>query len=172
MYLSSEQCFFIGYLVILLLRFVTFTDFQVITDLLKADGSNLKVRNNEKNDIFVENLSEVPITSPGDALICLQSGERKTRQILYLTVFTSAYFPRLEDIQHAFESTSELIYVTVELMLKRKVKTAKDLCRLHKIQIGRCFLLLLCRRVVILVKVYGVVPWCSGSASGLMTQGL
>lgn len=50
---------------------------KVITDLLRADGSNLKVRNNERNDIFVENLTEVPITSPGDALNYLQSGERE-----------------------------------------------------------------------------------------------
>ncbi|XP_065061386.1 centromere-associated protein E-like isoform X1 [Rhopilema esculentum] len=52
---------------------------EVITDLLNAGSTHLKVRNNEKNEVFVENLSEVPITSPEDALTCLRNGERLRR---------------------------------------------------------------------------------------------
>lgn len=40
-------------------------------------NSNLKVRNNEKNEVFVEHLTEVPIRSAEDALQILRSGESK-----------------------------------------------------------------------------------------------
>eukprot|EP00794_Sanderia_malayensis_P019932 gene19932-21884_t len=52
---------------------------EVITDLLKIDGCNLKVRNNEKNEVFVEHLSEVPIASSDQAFHHLQVGERQRR---------------------------------------------------------------------------------------------